>query len=354
MSDQTNPQREIDRRPIRRLEIRPLGEGASADQERFETVLTDPTSQSAGEPALHAPAPLDREETESPGAGRVRPRAAHDRFTTTLAVLLLLGVSLLGLVLVRSAGLPPGQEAVETAVSGSAPAPLAPAAYSVAPLPVYPVPGTSSASSSVSPIPMARQRQAPRPDPAPARTDSVVQTPSSVLFEESSAQAPADDKPVPAGEIEQETPPAVEAFSADSEAQASQPQAAAPAPRQVQPGQPVRLAPGHSASAAARPGRPDVVMSALQEAKPSTASKPPARQVSLPPRPTLRPLPPDSQVPRQVASATGLNVPLPWTVQAPAPSQAAEKRSGTSEAPRSLATYLANPWLLLPPLRGEH
>lgn len=354
MSDQTNPQREIDRRPIRRLEIRPLGEGASADQERFETVLIDPASQPAGEPALHAPAPLDREETRSPGAGRVRPRTPHDRFTTTLAVLLLLGVCLLGLVLVRSAGPPPGQEGVETAVSISAPAPLAPGAYSVAPLPVYPVPETSSATSSVSPIPMARQRLAPRPDPAPARTISVAQTPSSVLSEESSAQALADDKPVHAEESEQENPPAVEAFSADSEAQASQPQAAAPAPRQVQPGQPVRPAPGRSASAAPQPGRPDVVMSALQPAKPSTSSRPPARQVSLPPRPTLHPLPPASQVPRQVASATGLKTPLSWPVQAPALSQAAEKRSGTSEAPRTLATYLGNPWLLLPPLRGEH
>lgn len=354
MTDQTNPQREIDRRPIRRLEIRPLGEGVSVDQERFETVLTDPTSQSAAESALQGPASLEREESQAPGAGRVHPRAPRDRFTTMLAVLLLLGVSLLGLVLVRSAGPPPEGSSPRTAESSSGPAPLAPASFSVAPLPVYPVPRTPSGTSSVSPIPMARQEQAPRQVLEAGTSETGARTLAPSLSEESAAQAPAGDEPVPAEEIAQEQPKPVEAFSADSIAQTLQPQEAAPIPRQVQPGQPVLPAPGRSASAAPRPGRPDVVMSALQSATPSTASKPPARPVSLPPLPALRSQPPTSQAPRQVTSATGLQAPWSWPVQAPARPQAAEKKLETPEAPRTLATYLGNPWLLLPPLRGEH
>ncbi|MGI5844601.1 MAG: hypothetical protein ACOX9B_10545 [Candidatus Xenobium sp.] len=349
MSDPTNLQREIDRRPIRRLEIRPLGEGASADQDRFETVLTDPTSQSVGGTAWHGPLPLEEAETWPPDAEGVRPRAPRGRLAAMLAVLLLLAFSFLGLMLVRSAALPPGEEGGETIVSTSTPEPLADTC-SVVPLPVYPVPETSSVNSSVSPIPMALQQQASHPDPASVRVSPVAQDPSPVLSEEPSAQAPTDDKPVPVEEVEQETPPAAETLSTAPETRTPQLQEKAPAPLRLQPPQSAPPPPERSASAAPQPGRPDMLVSALQP-KPSNASRPSPRPVSVQPRPTP---PPASKAPLQVASATGLKAPRSQPVQPPAPPQSAEKRPGTSEGSHTLATYLSNPWLLLPPLRGEH
>lgn len=352
MTDPTNPQREIDRRPIRRLEIRPLGEGACADQERFETILTDPTWRPANEPAAPGPDPLAPEESQAPGAAKVHPRAPRDRFTSVLAVSLVLGVFLLGFVLLRSASVPSGAGNPTGPASG--PAPRGEAAFSVAPLPVYPVPQASSGTSSVSPIPMARQVQPPRQSSGAGTSGVLVHAPSARLPEESAVKTPTREEPAPVEEPAQDPPGQVEELAADSETQTSQPREVAPVPRRVQSQEPTAPAPGHSASATVNPGRPDTVMSALQSATPPTASKPPARPVSLPPLPALHPQSSTSQAPRQVAATSGLQAPWSWPMRAPAQPQAAEKKTSTPEAPRTLATYLGNPWLLLPPLRGEH
>ncbi len=354
MSDQTPPQREIDRRPIRRFQLRPLGENAATTEERFETVLTDPspeppealtsrTSQEAG--------PEDAEEPRSGGRGA---QPSRRRFTTVLA-LLLLGLLGAGLLAIRPDG--PAREALDPAGSGTVVVSAGADAFSVAPLPLYAVPREPPGTSSVSPLPMASEpapQASGRPDPAePSAIESADPGPSEAA---TAPQAPSSPpREVPGAEEEglqepsETAPPPVNAS-----APALPPLQAAPGTPALPTLDPAPRAPSRLAPAVPRPVRPDMVVSALQPVSPSAVSAPPAptRNVSLPPLPDLRPELPAPQAPRQVAVATSPR--LPWSWPNPASAQVGDKKPGTPEEPRSLATYLGNPWLLLPPLRGEH